>query len=62
MSGSMREASRAQCYKTFYSCNLQVFVKSSVIVPGRIFELGLMFAGKAGAYPCDVPLTCTTLG
>ncbi len=56
MFGSTQEASRAQCYKTFYICNLQELV----LVPGRIFQNSLTFAGKAGAYPYEEPLRCST--
>ncbi len=37
----------AECYKTFYGCNLRVIVTSYGVVPGRPFQPSLMYAGKA---------------
>jgi hypothetical protein len=31
-------------------------------VPGKPFQPSLMFAGKAGAYPSEVPFNYSTLG
>ncbi len=31
-------------------------------VPGKSFQPGLMFAGKAGACPSEAPFRCSTLG
>ncbi len=31
-------------------------------VPGKLFQLGPMFAGKARAYPSEAPFRCSTLG
>ncbi len=36
-----------QCYKTFYARNLQIFVITRVFVAERLFQLSLMFVGKA---------------
>ncbi len=53
----------AQCYKTFYGCNLRMFVVSySVFVLGKSCQPSLMFVGKAGAYPIEEPFRCSTIG
>ncbi len=44
-----------QCYKTFYRCKLQIFIKARAFVPAKIFQPSLMFEGKA-------PFRCSTLG
>jgi len=33
-----------------------------VFVLGKPFQHSLMFAGKAGAYPCEAPFRCFTQG
>ncbi len=33
-----------------------------MFVPVQPFQLRLMFAGKVGAYPTEVPVRCSTLG
>jgi hypothetical protein len=33
-----------------------------VFVPGKPFQLSLMFNGKAGAYPIEEPFGSSTLG
>ncbi len=42
---------RGQCYKTFYVCNLRMFVASHSICPWQAFWPSLMFAGKAKSPP-----------
>ncbi len=37
-------------------------LSSSVFVFSKSFQLSLMFAGKAGAYPTEVAPSCATLG
>ncbi len=32
------------------------FYNKLVFVPGKIFQPGLMFVGKAGTYPSEAPL------
>jgi hypothetical protein len=44
-------------YKTFYNCNLRIFVIARVFVFGKPFQLSLMFAGKAAAYMSEAPFT-----
>ncbi len=46
---------RGQSYKTFYCCNLQIFVNTRVFVPGKPFHSSVVFAGKAGAYLSEAP-------
>jgi hypothetical protein len=36
--------------------------QARVFVLGKPFEVGLMFMGKAGAYPSKAPFRCSTLG
>jgi hypothetical protein len=31
-----------------------------VFVPGKLFQPRVMFSGKAGAYPSEVPLRCSS--
>ncbi len=31
-------------------------------MPGKLFQSGLMFVGKTGAYPSKAPFRCSTLG
>jgi hypothetical protein len=33
-----------------------------VFVPGKPSQLSLLFVGEAGAYPCEAPFRCLTLG
>jgi len=40
-----------QCFKTFYSRNLRMFVHARVSDPGKSFRPSLMLAGNDGAYP-----------
>ncbi len=47
----------AQCYKTFYFRNLEMYVN---VFLGGPFQPGIMFASNAGAYPTEVPLRCST--
>jgi len=35
--------------------------KKPDIVPGKPFQLSLMFESKAGAYLSEAPITCSTL-
>jgi hypothetical protein len=42
--------------------NLQTFIKTRVVVPGKPFQHSLMFAGKAGVYPSEPPFRFSTLG
>jgi len=44
---------RGQCYKTFLSLVYQFLYLARVFVPGEPFQPGLMFAGKARAYPSE---------
>ncbi len=39
-----------QPYKTFYGCNLRLFLLSYSVCPRKTIQLSLMFVGKAGAY------------
>ncbi len=57
-------SSLGPCYKTFYTRNLQIFIKKQecLFVSGKPFQLSLMFAGKAGAYPIEAPFRCSTIG
>ncbi len=45
--------SRGLYSKTFYGRNLQIFVISKGVCPGKPFQPSLMFASKAGAYPSE---------
>ncbi len=47
-----------QCYKTFYGYD---FSKVRAFVPGKPFQLSLMFVGKAGAYPSEAPFRFSNL-
>ncbi len=47
------DTSWTQCYKTFYSRNLRIFVRHKPFLPS------LMFVGKAGAYLIVEQLKCT---
>jgi len=38
-------------YKTFYGCNLWIFVKKQVFVPVKPFQPSLMFVGVARSLP-----------
>jgi hypothetical protein len=44
-------STRAQCYKTLYVRNLQIFVKAKVFVPAKLFQPCLMFVVKARRLP-----------
>ncbi len=33
-----------------------------MFIPGKPFQTGLVFAGKAGDYQSEVPFRCSTLG
>ncbi len=58
-----REGGWDQYFKTFYCCNLQMFIISWGYCPWRKpFQLNLMFADKVGAYPSEAPFRCSTLG
>jgi hypothetical protein len=37
-----------------FSLSLTLLLKGSVFALGRILQIGLMFATKTGAYPCEV--------
>jgi hypothetical protein len=50
-SSSYTLASRNQCYKTFYSCNLWILVIKPVFFLGKPFHPSLMFMGKAMSLP-----------
>ncbi len=50
---------RAQCYKAFYSHNLQMFV-ISLSVLGKSFQHRQMFPSKARDYPSEAPFICST--
>ncbi len=41
--------SGARCFKTFYNCNLPVFVKARMFVHGKSSQPSLMFVGKTEA-------------
>ncbi len=57
----MSNSPRGQCYKTFYGRNLRNFVTSYSVCPGKPFQLSLMFAGNARAYPSEALFRCSTL-
>jgi hypothetical protein len=40
-----------QCYKTFYSRKLGLFILSRAFVPGQPFQPSLMFVGKSRSLP-----------
>ncbi len=52
---------RGQCYKTFYSRNLQIFVMSQSVCHSKPFQPSLMIADSTGAYPSETSFRCSTL-
>ncbi len=55
-------ATRGQCYKTFLSVIYEFSQSAKVFVPGKPFQLSLMYASKARAYLSGVPFSLFTLG
>ncbi len=55
-------ANRAQCYTTFYVCNLQKFVKARVFVLGMPFQPCLVFVSKVKACSSEAPFKPSALG
>ncbi len=51
-----------QSYKSFYICNLHISVLTRAFIQGKPYQPSLMFAGKAGDYPSELPFRCCTLG
>ncbi len=51
----------AQFYRSFYGRNLLMLIKARVFVPGRPFQLTLMFA-QTGAYPSEEPFKYSNIG
>ncbi len=49
-------------YKTFYGCNLRIFVISQSVCPSHAFQPSQMFVGEARAYPSEALLRCSTQG
>jgi hypothetical protein len=47
--------SKGHYYTTFLFVSYECAKKAGVFVPRRLFQLSLMFAGKAGAYPSEAP-------
>ncbi len=52
----------AQCYRTLYDRNLQMFVVSQSVFLGMAFQPSLKFVSKAAAYPSEATFRCSTLG
>jgi hypothetical protein len=48
--------------KLFTSVIYECLSQASVFVLLRPFRASLMFVSKAGAYPCEAPFRCSTLG
>ncbi len=52
----------AKFYKTFAVVIYKFLWYAGVFVPGKPFQPSLLFAGKAGAYPSEVPFWRSNLG
>jgi hypothetical protein len=52
----------AQCYKTFFVRNLQIFVISLGVFPGKLFHPSVMIAGMARANLSEALFGCSILG
>jgi hypothetical protein len=55
-------ATYIQFYKTFLSLIYKFSIEARVFAPGKPFQPGLMFSGKAIAYPSEAPFRCNTKG
>ncbi len=52
----------ANVMKLFTAVNYKRSQNAIAFAPGKLFQLSLMFAGKAGAYPSKALFRCSTLG
>ncbi len=58
---SPEDCHQVKCYKTFYICNLQMFVISYSVWYDRSFQPNLMLASKAEAYKSEASFRCSIL-
>ncbi len=58
----METAPGAKVIKLFTAVSYKILQYARALVPGKLFQPIVMFVGKAGAYPSEVPFRCSTLG
>ncbi len=60
--GARRKLNASQCYETFQSCNLKMFIIRWNVCLFKPFKPSLMFVSMANTYPSKAPFRCPALG